>query len=138
MIGKARANVDFVVDILRPITAEFHPHRGQPHGRADGGNVGAVLRRLGAIDVEHPVDARQRQAVFDIDETADLGQCGFDAQGHGGQQRGIARRQFDLYRLAGGRTMLLLVGVDDDPGDGLSTPTDFVQDPIGLGTGVPV
>ena len=62
----AHADVDFVVRVVGSVFADLQSVRDELHRHTDLRHVGAEHRRLGAIDVELPLDAGHRARVVDV------------------------------------------------------------------------
>jgi hypothetical protein len=105
---------------------------------ADRGNVDAVFRGLGAVDIQFPFYAGNRTRVLHVDEA----RHGFEFLAHdiGGRFQGyeVGRRQLHEHGLAAARAAFLFGQLDPDAGDGRGARADVVEYGVDLAALVPV
>ena len=121
-----------------PILGDFGAVGDELHAGADGVDVGLILRGLGLVHLDAPVDAGQRQPVVDVAHVGARRQQRGDLLGGGGQQLGIERRELDLHRLAGRRAGARRGHLDQDARNVRGLLADRVHDLVRRRAGLPV
>src|SRR5690606_14863611 len=125
---EAHADVDLVVRVVRTVVADLDAVRDELDRVADRRDVRDEARRLVAIDAQAPFDTRNRAAIRDVDQPADLFETLPYASDRFRQQLRLPRRQLDLNRLAGRQAGLLLLGLDHEPGEIGRTAPHVLED----------
>src|SRR5690606_8762824 len=132
------ADVDLVVGIVRAVVADQDAVRHELDRVADRRDIRAEARGFGAVDGKPPFDARNRPAIGDIDQARHAIEMRANLRDRLGQELGPPRRYLDLDWLAGRRSRVLLLGLDDDPGDIAGALPDFAQDLRGRPPQLPI
>src|SRR5690606_748638 len=132
------ADVDLVVGIVRAVVADQDAVRHELDRVADRRDIRAEARGFGAVDGKPPFDARNRPAIGDIDQARHAIEMRANLRDRLGQELGPPRRYLDLDWLAGRRSRVLLLGLDDDPGDLAGALPDFAQDLRGRPPQLPI
>jgi hypothetical protein len=127
VLGQAQPDVD-ASSRCRPVLAELQPVRHQLHHGSDRGRADAVLRRLGAIDLERPVDAWRRQTVGNVDDARHLGNTRGNGAGLVVEPLRVDSRKPDLDRLAGWRPCFRHPDLDIDAGNAGHDAAQLSQD----------
>ena len=132
LVGEAGDDVDLVVALIRPVVAELEAAGDQLNRVADAGDVDAIARRLGAVDVDLPFDAGNRPRILDAHQAIHLVQMSAQ-RGDGGLEQGrIARRELHIDGLAGRRAGFLVARLHMDAGQALGALEDL-RDDLGRG-----
>ena len=136
--GEARHDVDLVIGIVRPVVAELEAAGHQLDHIADGGDVEAVFRGLGAIDIQLPLDAGDGAGILHVDQAGH----GFKLLAHDIgrrlQRQEVGRGQLDGDGLSGARTAILLGELDPDTRNGGGAFPDLRENGVDLAPLVPI
>ena len=110
-------NVDFVVDIIRPILTDQHTVGDQLNRRTNTGNICAQHGGFGEVDVNLPLDTRYRRRIVDASQTRQARHIVMQAHCFPGQNLQVITDNLDLDILAYGRAVLHFVDLGPHPGN---------------------
>ncbi len=134
----ADTNLDLVIAVIGTVLADHDAVRNQLHHRADQRDVCAEPCRFGPVDLDLPLDTRQRATILDIDDGGMLLEFGAYHCDRVFDQPGVARRELDKNRLANRRARVGLAGFYRDAGQVRGTLTHLSQDCIGAAALIPL